>query len=752
MARTLILASVAGWLIAWNWLRLERSPSAWQAALIVALAVAPALARKPRMRIVASVIAFVIAAASAFDLGLGIHEPGRLVSRAWDGFLAFYDVRLPFDGGFRPHMHGVILLAIFAFTLAASLAIAARRPGLALLALLVGAGWPATLLPGHGLVRGAAILLGMLVILVGLREGPRKLGFAPAAGVAVILIGLFASTSPALAKHAFLNWQTWDLTPHHAKPVAVSYVWDSRYDGLTFPRKNTVVLRIQASPTPHYWRATVLNSVIDGRWVEDFVAPPFGLEKGGFGEQGLLPSLAGRSIAVARQHVTVEGLDDNRLIGASVPLFFDTGPNLGPISYDPAGTARAADPLHSGDSYDVTSYELKPSPEELARSKPDYPPLISVRRKYLEVDQGVFLPPFGTSGRWNTVDEMFRSYTRGPKIDPYLPLERLARNIAGEARSPYAAAVALERWFRTGGGFVYDQHPPRVKPGVPPLVDFVTRTRKGYCQHFAGAMALMLRYLGIPARVAAGFNSGSYDKHTGQWTVTDHDAHTWVEVWFRGWGWLPFDPTPSRGGPAGAYSASSSQFDAAVAVAVLAGKDGLGSFAKHRSQLGFAVRSTRGPDVLTPETLPATGSSHGWRAGLVGLLLLAAAGCVAVIALAKLVVRRGRYLTRDPRRLAAASAKELRDILRDQLVTVPDSATYTELARLAEAELGVRTGSFGANANAARFGPSASAGRAAHELRKDLRAVRRAIRARLTRFERARGLVSLRSLGMAGSV
>ena len=80
--------------------------------------------------------------------------------------------------------------------------------------------------------------------------------------------------------------------------------------------------------------------------------------------------------------------------------------------------------------------------------------------------------------------------------------------------------------------------------GLPPLVGFVVDTRTGYCQHFAGAMALMLRLLGIPARVAAGFVPGHY--HDGTWTVTDHDAHTWVEVWFRGYGWLAFDPTGTR--------------------------------------------------------------------------------------------------------------------------------------------------------------------------------------------------------------
>ena len=63
-------------------------------------------------------------------------------------------------------------------------------------------------------------------------------------------------------------------------------------------------------------------------------------------------------------------------------------------------------------------------------------------------------------------------------------------------------------------------------------------------------MALMLRYLGIPARVAVGFSSGAYDPKEHVWNVTDREAHAWVEVWFTGYGWLPFDPTPAAPGAA----------------------------------------------------------------------------------------------------------------------------------------------------------------------------------------------------------
>ena len=130
-----------------------------------------------------------------------------------------------------------------------------------------------------------------------------------------------------------------------------------------------------------------------------------------------------------------------------------------------------------------------------------------------------------------------------------------------------AAAAALESWFRSTGGFRYTNHPP-VFPDAP-LVGFVAQSRAGYCQHFAGAMALMLRYLGVPARVAVGFSSGTYQPKQGVWTVTDHDAHAWVEAWFRGYGWLPFDPTPSgrpgRGQLSAPYAASLGAAGASIA-------------------------------------------------------------------------------------------------------------------------------------------------------------------------------------------
>lgn len=751
MPRTLLVGALAAILLAWNWLRLEERTSAGQAALVVALALAPSLVHGTRRRVATAAAAFLLAAGSAFELSFAWSFPGRLLSRFGGGFLDFYDVQVPFDPAAHPHMHGVLLVALFAFTLWVGLAAAARRPGLASAGLVVGAGWPATLLPGHDLLRGGMLLAGVLAAIVCLRRGPlRGLGAALGAGALVLVAALGASSSPAFAKHAFLDWQQWDPYTRPAKPVDVSYVWDSNYDGLTFRGKPTTVLRIKAGSTAQYWRATVLNTVVDGRWFEESAQQTFEPEP--FGEDGLVPARQTVKNLWVQQEVKVEALRDHHLVGGSVPAHFDVPPGIGVVEYDPTGIAEALNPLHRGDTYDVWSYSPSPTPAQLARSKPIYSGPIVSEPKYREVEKRVYPELFGTADRKSNLKFLFTESAHAQQLRPYRPLYALAEQVAGGAKSPYAAAVALERWFRIGGGFIYDQHPPRAA-GVPPLVDFVTRTHRGYCQHFAGAMALMLRYLGIPSRVAAGFTSGRYDKGSGEWVVSDRDAHTWVEVWFRGWGWLPFDPTPSRSGLAGPYSSSSPNFDVAATAAVLAGSQGLRKFGSGLAdKLGFGGRARVSPDVPDLTAAPPGASSpDGSRAwGLLRLLAAALAGLALLVIAAKLVVRRSRYLTRDPRRLASACRKELRDVLLDQQVEVPPSATLRQLAELVQTEFGVEAAAFGLHADAARFGPANGAREAARATRRDLRRLRRGLRRELTRFERVRGLLSLRSLGLAG--
>jgi hypothetical protein len=335
-------------------------------------------------------------------------------------------------------------------------------------------------------------------------------------------------------------------------------------------------------------------------------------------------------------------------------------------------------------------------------------------------------------------------------VGPFRPLYDVAVDVAGEAPTPYAAAVALEAFFRDTQNFTYDQAPV-MSGGAPTLVEFVTQTRRGYCQHFASAMALMLRYLGIPARVAAGFTSGSYNQETERWTVTDHDAHTWVEVWFRGYGWLPFDPTPGRGQLDGAYSTASIGFNPAAIAAAIAGGAGAGAFGLDEGQFERVGRPDRGQAIGdVPGDVGATGFDRS-QPSLLRLLALVGAAIAAGISIFKLGLRRARLLTRDPRRTASACRRELAEFLADQRIDVPESATIAELGAILRSEAGVDPDRFVSAVETARYAPPREAQPAARRARRELRRTERVLRGRLTTWERARGLVSLRSLGLTGT-
>lgn len=139
-------------------------------------------------------------------------------------------------------------------------------------------------------------------------------------------------------------------------------------------------------------------------------------------------------------------------------------------------------------------------------------------------------------------------------VDPqYLDTEGVAPQvaeltayIAAGAQTAFDATVSVNQWFtQPGNGFRYDL---RTAPGNggDALMEFLFTGRTGYCEQFASAMAVMLRTLGVPARVAVGFTPGT---STGDsWLITTDDAHAWVEAWFPESGWLPFDPTPLADG------------------------------------------------------------------------------------------------------------------------------------------------------------------------------------------------------------
>jgi transglutaminase-like putative cysteine protease len=120
----------------------------------------------------------------------------------------------------------------------------------------------------------------------------------------------------------------------------------------------------------------------------------------------------------------------------------------------------------------------------------------------------------------------------------------LAVQITAGATTPYQQAIILQNWFKTE--FEYDL---KVQKGHSDdaIRNFLS-IRRGYCEQFAGTFAVMARAIGLPARVAVGFTAGDLGPD-GQYRVYGRNAHAWAEVWFDGFGWVLFDPTPGRGAP-----------------------------------------------------------------------------------------------------------------------------------------------------------------------------------------------------------
>jgi transglutaminase-like putative cysteine protease len=138
----------------------------------------------------------------------------------------------------------------------------------------------------------------------------------------------------------------------------------------------------------------------------------------------------------------------------------------------------------------------------------------------------------------------------------YDPLRALALSVvrAAGAKTQFQEAVALQNWL-AGGSFKYTVHAPTVLSAAD-LTRFLKVTKQGYCQQFSSAMAVLARLLGIPSRVAVGFTAGQPNV-TGTYRVTTHDAHAWPELFFQGYGWLRFEPTPSgTAGQGTAYAPS----------------------------------------------------------------------------------------------------------------------------------------------------------------------------------------------------
>jgi transglutaminase-like putative cysteine protease len=128
-------------------------------------------------------------------------------------------------------------------------------------------------------------------------------------------------------------------------------------------------------------------------------------------------------------------------------------------------------------------------------------------------------------------------------LPPGLPnrIRELARQWAGARTDPYDQARAIEAHLRTD--YRYDLDSPS-GAAADPLDDFLFRSKRGHCEFYSTAMAVLLRTLGVPTRNVTGFIGGTFNRFGRFYAVRQGDAHSWVEVYVDARGWTRFDPTP----------------------------------------------------------------------------------------------------------------------------------------------------------------------------------------------------------------
>ncbi|MBL8046054.1 MAG: hypothetical protein JNL09_05910 [Anaerolineales bacterium] len=184
--------------------------------------------------------------------------------------------------------------------------------------------------------------------------------------------------------------------------------------------------------------------------------------------------------------------------------------NAESISRDSGVGLRTSEPLATGMVYTVVSRRPIFEPDKLRAAGSSYPAEITAR--YLQLPESI-----------------------SPRV------RELARTLTANALTPFDKANALRDYLLT---IPYDYFPPPHPPGAEVVDTFLFEDKRGLCEQYATAHIVMLRALGIPARMVAGYGAGEYNALSGYYTVRLNNAHAWVEVYFPQYGWVPFDPTP----------------------------------------------------------------------------------------------------------------------------------------------------------------------------------------------------------------
>jgi hypothetical protein len=272
---------------------------------------------------------------------------------------------------------------------------------------------------------------------------------------------------------------------------------------------------------------------------------------------------------------------------------------------------------------------------------------------------------------------------------PFIPdaVKAKTRDVIADATTPFDKAIAIQRFLRSPP-FIYDVHVD-ASDSTDALSDFLLKSHRGFCQQYAAAMAVMARLAGIPSRVAVGFTRGEQGPD-GTYVVTTHDAHAWPELYFSGFGWLPFEPTPRSDGQAlqptytVAQPTSPAQGGGATGANGKGGKAAKSNVPNKLDRLNLDA-NLRGVGPTAPAA-PTPSPSHTRRdAGIVLLALLAVALITPSIVRVVQRRRRWRHAVTPPERAAAAWA-ELRATAIDAKAGWIDGLTPRATVRVLRAE------------------------------------------------------------------
>jgi protein-glutamine gamma-glutamyltransferase len=573
-ARLLGFAALAS-LGALQWQRMVDGLSSGRALLWVAAATAAAAGvlacdrLAPRVRgpgTLAVAGLGLLAAVVVSGIELELLKPARwddLIEGVASGLQSLGTVRMPYDGADPWPRAALELTGAVLLTGAGLVACWPQRSGrgypfMALIALLVLVVAPVVSLGGtRPLLLGAAIAA-LTVCFLWLERLPLRPGIGVAALLGVALAGALPLAAVADRGEPWFDYKAFAEGLGPDDPVRFS--WNQDYGPITWPRDGNEVMRVR-SDEPHYWKAANLSR-FDGRgWNE--AEPSDGdldseLREDWRNKPGWLDRI---EVSVRRMRTL-----DVPAPGAIMEVSNATRP-VRPSGVP--GRWAASSELRRGDSYTAKVYVPTPNAgemrqadstgfrsrreEDLTITVPFLPDRMPTVRSVGGIGDGrveaavVHFRPFGDVRAPYVTYPTIRRTSYGAtdqtlRDSPYARTWELAKRLRAAAETPFEYILLVNAYLQDGFG--YSERPTQPEAGRAPLDAFLLDTKEGYCQHFSGAMALLLRMGGVPARVATGFSPGGFSDRRDAWIVRDTDAHAWVEAWFDELGWATFDPTP----------------------------------------------------------------------------------------------------------------------------------------------------------------------------------------------------------------